>query len=63
MDFSFETFLRLKERRRQLAGSMSGGEQQMLALARALMVGPRIPLVDELSIHRTRADPGRTHDR
>lgn len=50
MDFCFETFLRLKERRRQLAGSMSGGEQQMLALARALMAGPRILLVDEPSV-------------
>ena len=50
MDFCFESFPRLAERRRQLAGSMSGGEQQMLALARALMLKPRILLVDEPSV-------------
>ncbi len=50
LDFCFETFPRLKERRRQLAGSMSGGEQQMLALARALMACPRILLIDEPSV-------------
>jgi branched-chain amino acid transport system ATP-binding protein len=48
--FCFETFPRLAERRRQLAGSMSGGEQQMLALARALMTAPRILLIDEPSV-------------
>jgi len=48
--FCYEMFDRLKERRHQLAGSMSGGEQQMLALARALMSGPRILLVDEPSV-------------
>src|SRR5436305_6928417 len=47
LDFCYEMFDRLKERRHQLAGSMSGGEQQMLALARALMTAPRILLVDE----------------
>ena len=50
MDFCFEAFPRLAERRTQLAGSMSGGEQQMLALARALMTAPRILLVDEPSV-------------
>ena len=50
MDFCFESFPRLAERRTQLAGSMSGGEQQMLALARALMLKPRILLVDEPSV-------------
>jgi branched-chain amino acid transport system ATP-binding protein len=50
LEFCFATFPRLKERRRQLAGSMSGGEQQMLALGRALMTTPRILLVDEPSV-------------
>jgi branched-chain amino acid transport system ATP-binding protein len=50
LDFCFKTFPRLAERRQQLAGSMSGGEQQMLALARALMLAPRILLVDEPSV-------------
>jgi len=48
--FCCEAFPRLAERRKQLAGSMSGGEQQMLALARALMLAPRILLVDEPSV-------------
>jgi branched-chain amino acid transport system ATP-binding protein len=50
LDFCFDMFPRLAERRAQLAGSMSGGEQQMLALGRALMSAPRILLVDEPSV-------------
>ena len=48
--FCFETFPVLAERRAQLAGNMSGGEQQMLTLARALMTAPRILLIDEPSV-------------
>ncbi len=50
LEFCYETFPRLRERRQQLAGSMSGGEQQMLALGRALMTAPKILLVDEPSV-------------
>ena len=46
----YEQFPRMAERRRQLAGSMSGGEQQMCAMARAMMARPRLLLVDEMSL-------------
>ncbi len=50
MAFCLETFPVLAERRKQLAGNMSGGEQQMLALARTIMTAPRILLIDEPSV-------------
>ena len=50
MERIFDTFPRLKERRHQLAGTMSGGEQQMLAMGRALMSRPKVLLMDEPSM-------------
>ena len=46
----YEIFPRLRDRRKQLAGSLSGGEQQMLAMGRALMAEPKLMLIDELSL-------------
>ncbi|MGH7325918.1 MAG: ABC transporter ATP-binding protein [Candidatus Rokuibacteriota bacterium] len=50
MEYVFSLFPRLGERRRQLAGSMSGGEQQMLAMGRALMMRPKMMMLDEPSL-------------
>ncbi|MGH9032999.1 MAG: ABC transporter ATP-binding protein [Acidimicrobiia bacterium] len=50
LENAFEMFPRLGERRRQLAGSMSGGEQRMLSLARVLVASPKLLVTDELSL-------------
>ena len=50
LDMVFEQFPRLKERRKQIAGTLSGGEQQMLAMGRAIMSKPRLLMLDEPSM-------------
>jgi branched-chain amino acid transport system ATP-binding protein len=50
LEWVFQIFPVLKERHRQLAGTMSGGEQQMLAIGRGLMAGPKLLMLDEPSL-------------
>ena len=50
LDMVFDLFPRLKERRKQIAGTLSGGEQQMLAMSRALMSHPKLMMLDEPSM-------------
>ncbi len=50
LDMVFDLFPRLKERRKQVAGTLSGGEQQMLAMSRALMSHPKLMMLDEPSM-------------
>ena len=50
LDFVYEKFPRLYERRKQIAGTLSGGEQQMLAMGRALMIKPKLMMLDEPSM-------------
>jgi branched-chain amino acid transport system ATP-binding protein len=59
----YDTFRRLRERRNQVAGSMSGGEQQMLAIARAMMSRPRLLLLDEPSLGLAPLVTGEVFDR